>query len=460
MKRNADMTSDIAIPLMLGAILPFIIVPFQLLQELSQKMLAEAPFGRDFQGYAVMFLIIAALALLQGELVARLRIPDENPTLLKRSLQHGLKPVWTKVFICVIAGCLCSFFSGAALGSEAPSVYLGALLAALLGAKRYGRSPVRATRFMETGAAIGFSLAFANPLAGVFMQLNKDRSSRKDLSINLLTCTLSWIISSLLHGLLALIEGKNFLRGFLYSGIVFKTSTIAYLDLRYTYLTLLPALLSLIVIPLLGYAVRFLRPTLSRDGGHLRMISPWLCAAILFALFIVLPDSIGSGASYIQNGVQIAEGNPLRLIILTGTRLLLTILCFSTPILGGTIIPTIGLGSLLAADLLPLFHWLPADLAHSFIIAGGIASFIVATKKPLAGLALTLSFCPFLPAIINLVPAIALSSLVLSIPGIPSLSRQMLQADLATHLETDIYIGHHFQSKFNHGSLGGEEPGN
>ena len=443
--------------LLLAFLLPLIILPFQFLTDLISDFLTDYPLSHTAYGLGATLLLVSAVVILETSLVSKLRIGNQNPSLLRMALKRGVRPVWGKGLVICFLGCLCSFLTGAAFGGEAPSVYMGALLGCIL-YRTLGRRPYRhLSEGIIEGAGTGFALAFANPLAGFLMQASLKHQRDERMVLTLVCSILSWIWVSLLKWLI--LEGatpSSLATCFLYSGMQFSLRQLSYANLRSIYFVLIPPFILIPFIFLFNRTCSATRKVLSKPAPLNRTVAALSMIALCFLLRLFQPEVLGTGASLISSSLPIINqglGYTLELLVL---RTLLSCFSFSSPLLGGAVIPTIALGSLVGSAIAaPLIEagLVSLPLAQMMSLVGSISALSLSLRKPLVGLSLALSFCPFGPALLCLIPATALCALPLLFKGYKPLALLLLEADMDNGIAIDLHIGHHLHSCFFHGEF-------
>ena len=106
---------------------------------------------------------------------------------------------WLRVLLCTVGARFISFFSGLSLGSEGPSVQLGATIAN--GSSRLLRSNPATERYTITaGAGAGLGVAFRAPLTGIVFAV--EEAHKRVTPTILLTSAAAVLTASLISNLL------------------------------------------------------------------------------------------------------------------------------------------------------------------------------------------------------------------------------------------------------------------
>lgn len=444
--------------LVLALLLPLIVFPFQTASEYIQRFLEWAPDLKTPVAYGASLLLLSSLALFQATLTSAMKVENEGTDLLLFALTRGVRPHWIKAIAVCFVTCLCSFLMGMALGGEAPCVYMGALLGAFLYSKLSKTRGHSLKEGIVEGAGAGFALAFMNPLAGFLMQFGFNRKRDHRYLLTLGVCLLSCLELALLRGLLLHTDDLTQMwRGFIYGGMELSLLSLSFSSLGdYWIFLLVPALccfFSFVYVRLSGLLRSFWhRPDPLRFWTG---ILAGITSCLLLKSF--LPEVLGTGASIIQNGAAFAEKGIGIVIVLFAVRFLFTEISIATPFAGGTIVPTLCLGSLIGSLCCSLFpgRFAP-DQAQLICIIGALSFFAFTVKKPLAALALLISFAPGIIPFIAILPSFFLSSLWLLWKKQPSLAQSLAQADVSNGAKKDILFGHHLHSHFFHGDLFGD----
>ena len=290
---------------------------------------------------------------------------------------------------------LYAFFTCFLLGSEGPSISIGASVGLIQ--NKITKSEDK--EVVAVGGSAGFACAFSSPLAGLVHLLEENK---KILSISLvlkglLIISISFIISYLLypHSLLPYFEIKP---------LEFKN-----------YYIFIPLIIVCVLIARLFIIVNIGIKDFNKKYKIISYITP-----ILLIVFMLIsryhPLLVGSGANLLNPTVV-----DYSLIIILGIlifRLIGTALSANASISGGIVLPTLALGAVsadLVAKVLGLIN--PEILAYTdiLIICGMLTTFACVTKAPITALILGLKCASIKLIILPLIITIGLSYLIIAL---------------------------------------------
>lgn len=420
--------------LLSGLIATIVLFAFHYLMR-QVSWLYRYPWFETPEGGALYFFILLLLCLLQLFAITCMRDRNESADVLSTFVSVGVKVEYGKdvglVFLC----CLCSFASGFALGAEAPSVFMSCLIFGgvfdlLYHSKAMSKSGIR------IGGAIGFALAFQNPLAGLANSFAGNifaRSYKKGEWRVVCSSLLAVLFCYLLYSCLKLLVyqadyGPDWFRAFLWNDYSFSLSQFGFASLSSCFWLFLLPLITFPLAYIYVKAASFFRDWLWRDNALSYWLSLIIGVLFCFLLAMFLPSALGTGANYfeVEGYLQMAMGPLLLLLFL---RLLFTFFSFSSHFSGGNIIPTLGIGALIGIVLARVF---PVEgYEQLFAMSFALSFFGFVTFNPLLSLSLVFSF-GFSPALfIVLLPTAILPFLGFNrIRGFSSLSRSLASKDI------------------------------
>lgn len=336
-----------------------------------------------------------------------------------------------------ITSCL-SMLMGLALGSEAPSMYLGGSIFCLVFYLFYNKK--KDDRYvivdvMSIGSGTGFGIAFENPLAGLLMSfVGRDikKITWKKCLESLYSNLLGWVLFSLFR--MAYYPNNNattWFDNFKYMGY----SNKEWLQLSsdgYIVLLLVPSICficAFIYVVLIGTY----RKLATRDYLWSYMISLILVTLVSGLLFIFYDGSIsGSGMSLIMN--RSTTETLSYIFTLLGLRMILTILSFDGHFFGGMVIPTISIGALLGEAFVSIMIWSNSSYSkysdyEIILVAFMIGFYACVSAKPFVAFALSFSFIPMHIAIGPMLVCLVPIAIVIYTSNYHGLSNLMLKID-------------------------------
>lgn len=290
---------------------------------------------------------------------------------------------------------LYAFFTCFLLGSEGPSISIGASVG-LIKNKVLKEDD---KQIVAIGGSAGFACAFMSPLAG-FIHLIEE--NKKILSISLI-----------LKGLLVIAIS------FLVSYLIYPHNLLPYFEINPLEIKYYYVFIPLIIICILVSRLFILLNVKLKDVNKKYKIISYITPILLIVFMLISryhPLLVGSGANLLNPTVV-----DYSLIIILGIlifRLIGTAVSANASISGGIVLPTLALGAV-SADLVVKIIGLidPSITLYTdlFIICGMLATFACVTKAPLTAFILGLKCANIKLIILPLLITIGLSYLIIAI---------------------------------------------
>lgn len=331
--------------------------------------------------------ILSALLAMVGYFLVRKFAPEAGGSGIPEieGALEELRPVrWWRVLPVKFIGGMGTLGAGMVLGREGPTVQIGGNLGRMVLDVFRMRSAEARHTLLATGAAAGLSAAFNAPLAGILFIIEEMRPQFRYNLISIKAVFTGVIMSSIVfrifNGEAPIIEvGKL-------SDAPVNTLWLLYLILGIIFGCVGPVFNSL-VLRTQDMFQRF-------HGGEIKkwVLMGGAIGGLCGILGLIEPAAAGGGFNLIPIA---AAGNfsvGLLLFIFI-TRVVTTLLCFSSGAPGGIFAPMLALGTLLgtafgmaAAVLFPQYHL----EAGTFAIAGMGALMAASVRAPLTGIVLVL----------------------------------------------------------------------
>ena len=249
------------------------------------------------------------------------------------SALRGLRPLRRlRVIAGTVLGGLITFFGGLSLGSEGPSVAIGAAIGYAVA--DWSSMDRQTASVVATGAAgAGFAAAFHAPVAGALFALEElKKGFGSSLTASVLSAVLGGTLSYTLLG--KLWDAKRFL----------LATDVAVLPVNLAWSLLIAAMAAGAFAALLIKVLELIHssPFLKRVPAVVRIVAAFVAAAIT-GVFVA--DSFGSGIQTITalNSLSTTWKSVLLLIAL---KSLMTALGFYSKATGGLLIPSLAIGAL------------------------------------------------------------------------------------------------------------------
>jgi len=295
-----------------------------------------------------------------------------------------LRPVrWWRVIPVKFLGGMGTLGAGMVLGREGPTVQLGGNIGRMVADIFRMRSGEAQHTLLATGAAAGLSAAFNAPLAGILFIIEEMRPQFRYNLISIKAVFTGVIMSSIVF------------RIFNGEGAVIEVGKFTNAPVNTLWLYLILGMIFGVVGPLFNTLILRTQDLFQRiHGGNMTkwVLVGGLLGGMCGVLGVIEPETSGGGFSLIPIA---AAGNFSigMLLFLFFTRVITTLLCFSSGAPGGIFAPMLALGTLLgtafgmaAAVGFPAYHL----EAGTFAIAGMGALLAASLRAPLTGILLVL----------------------------------------------------------------------
>ncbi|ADO49820.1 H(+)/Cl(-) exchange transporter ClcA [[Enterobacter] lignolyticus] len=362
----------------------------------------------DIIVWPLAFILSALLAMVGYYLVRRFApeaggsgIPEIEGAL------EELRPVrWWRVIPVKFIGGMGTLGAGMVLGREGPTVQLGGNIGRMVLDLFRMRSAEARHTLLATGAAAGLSAAFNAPLAGILFIIEEMRPQFRYNLISIKAVFTGVIMSSIVF------------RVFNGESALIEVGQLANAPVNTLWLYLILGMIFGCFGPLFNTLVLRTQDLFQRIHGGVTkkwVLVGGLIGGLCGVLGLIQPTAAGGGFNLIPIA---AEGNFTigLLLFIFFSRVITTLLCFSSGAPGGIFAPMLALGTLLgtafgmaAAACFPAYHL----EAGTFAIAGMGALLAASLRAPLTGIILVLEMADnyqlILPMIITCLGATLLA---------------------------------------------------
>lgn len=293
-------------------------------------------------------------------------------------LRNILTFKWLRTLITTVFATMCTYIGGLSLGSEGPSIQIGASIAQ--GSTRLKKSPKEWHKHVLTGgASAGLATAFNAPLTGIVFAVEE---VHKQFAPMLL-------ISSAITVIAANIVSVNITRAFGINPLLFDFGALPDVPMKFVWALFILGL----VIGICALAFNKLIFKANKYSNKYKKIplSVKLIMAFILsgAIGLLMVDTVGGGHTLIEKvaALDYSSGMMVALFIV---KLFLIIVCFSSGATGGLFVPMLTLGALLGgitARLLMLIGLEPQYFTTVVVIAM-TAFFGASVRAPLTAIIL------------------------------------------------------------------------
>ncbi len=382
----------------------------------------------------IMFMLFVSSAVARRQpIAAGSGIPQ-----VEAELKGKINANWFEVILAKFIGSLLAIGAGLSLGSEGPSVQLGAMSGK--GFSRISKGLRTEERMLITcGSGAGLAAAFGAPLAGVVFTLEE---MHKNFSQEVLLCTMSAAITA--DCIAAYIFGMK---------PIFEFSVSEGLPLERFWMV------ALLGIVLGGFGVIYTKTTFLTQDTFSK-INPMLKGIVIpfvmiIALVVLVPDALGSGSHLI--GLLGEEKLAAKMILgLLVVKFITSSISFGTGLPGGTFLPMLVLGALaggfFAEGLSPVVGYEETYVQY-FVILGMAGYFSAIVRAPITGIILisemTGTFSNLLSLSLVSLIAYTVADLLKSPPLYDALTERLVHGSRAKRpskrnkilIEAEVYFG-------------------
>ncbi|MEG1529738.1 MAG: chloride channel protein, partial [Clostridia bacterium] len=326
--------------------------------------------------YAPLYILGICLLGLLGAFIIK-KLPEARGSGIPRTenmLQNKANLSWWRMSIATFFGSLVSFFAGLPVGSEGPSVQLGAGLAS--GVEKLGGKRNWSHFIANGGAAAGFATAFGAPFTGImFVQ---EEVQRKFNPLMLASCCMAVAYSFLTHEFLseALGIGK----------VLFMPVGDVFLPTNFLWVTIVIGVATTLVSYLFNTVVLSINKR-SKKTKHSKGAQVALIVAIFFVTALIDVFYIGNFGSGLSAIRALIGGAPIDLqatLILLVVKFVMISFCFYTGATGGMMVPMLALGALTGGVLGAVFvnMGLPTECFATVVLISMCCFFGSSIKAP------------------------------------------------------------------------------
>lgn len=287
---------------------------------------------------------------------------------------------WLRIFLTTMINTMLAFLAGMSLGTEGPSIQIGAALADGIVSRPYLRGAWR-RHVLTGGASAGLAVAFNAPLTGIVFAL--EEVHRKFSPILLFITALTVIIATTVSNLISVALGLPL--------IAFEVGAMAELPISSIWAMLILGLAIGLIACVFNILITRSDKLISKIK-HCPQTLKLIVAFIITGLFAVfIPSSIGGGHDLVINTAA-SNYSPGTLALLFLIKLFLVALCFNSGATGGLFVPMLTLGALIGG----IVGWLCIAMGldpiyYTSIVVIGMASFVGAsTRAPITAMVLVI----------------------------------------------------------------------
>ncbi len=321
-----------------GALVGVVVSAFNFMLESAGELSVSAiAFMLEKPAFIPLY-ILAMLAILGLLYIILKKLPEARGSGVARTeamLKSRRNLNYNKLIAGTVTGSFLSFLAGLSVGSEGPSMQLGAAIAS----KVEHSTGIRDThRYIGmSGAAAGVATAFAAPITGIIFVLEE---LHERLNPTLLMTSIVGVIYAYLTRLM--------LQDVLHLHFeIFHFGTTVVMPLKLMFIPVIIGLVCFVASRL--FNIILLRTDLLVRNSKIKMIYPLL---VVFAVTIVanllFGESSGSGILIIKD-LAVNDIDPVKTLLLLVVKVVLITMVFRSSASGGIMVPMLSIGAMLGA---------------------------------------------------------------------------------------------------------------
>lgn len=252
---------------------------------------------------------------------------------------------WLRVLLSTFVGSYLSFFAGLSLGSEGPSVQIGATTAngmsRLLGARLSWQR-----HLISGGASAGLAVAFNAPLTGIVFAL--EEAHRRFTPMILMSASSSVIFGTITYRLFARLWG---------AGVkpLFDMGTITAIPLNFIWTLLIVGVVCGVFAIFFNWSLIKSQQVLDK---YTKQFPYWARLLVVFLLTgvvgLLLVEANGGGHNLIMK-VAGLDFSIQMLLLVFAVKMIMILFCYNSGATGGLFIPMLAIGALLGGMCGKLF---------------------------------------------------------------------------------------------------------
>lgn len=358
--------------LLIGILIGALICVFRIIKDTAyNSLLMWLEWEKSSYIPVILYAVLAAVsAFIVCRLIKNPAIRLGGANWILNSLEHGSPHPWSKVLFPKFLGILLVLSCGVSVGSEGPSIQMGA--AGALGLKRF--TPFQSLErrfFILAGCAAGLAGAFSAPFSGIcyVYEVMKEKMSGALFTFLLSAAIGVYISCYKILGLTTLLPLAAF-----------------YIpDLLHLWILLPLAFFAACV----GMSYTILLHASLKISGRIKRIPIWILPVFAFAgaflAVIFFPDISGEGMG-IFTPINAGQTTLAFLGVFLLAKLIFTAFCYGTLIPAGVMVPLLCLGGVSGAiysGILNLYGFADPGLQSTCIIMGMSAAFAASECAPI-----------------------------------------------------------------------------
>ena len=378
-------TGSFIIGALTGVVVALFMILVETLSELSKEWHMELIAHPEYILLAIVLLIILAVIMY----IFLKKSPEGEGGGVPRAMQmvEGInKGNPLKIIVSYFFGSSISVLAGLNVGTEGPSVQLGAAVGSFMGDSFRWKDR---TYYINSGVSAGFAAAFSSPLTGIIFAVEEIRQKVNPIAI----------ASACLAVFGALVPSQLLYELFNVKIDFFPIDNGIHTDSNYFYVFIILGLMSGILSTIFQKVMIQVR---RRMNGS-RVSALWVLVVVFVlsgftGVIFASKDGTSLGAGSGLAVIKYAFSNPTGMLDLLTTSLLLVarfaliILIFRSGATGGMMIPTLAVGSLIGAFFgeIHMLTNMPTELYYVIVLAGMISFFTSSITAPFTGIFLAL----------------------------------------------------------------------
>lgn len=351
---------------------------------------------------------------------------------------------WLRVLVSTCIGSFVSFFAGLSLGSEGPSVQIGATTAQ--GAAKLMKARAAWSRYVVTGgASAGLAVAFNAPLTGILFAI--EEGHRRVTPMLLLSASSSVIFATITYRLVAQLWGGA-------DNMLFQLGVLNRFPTENVWMLFILGLGCGITAIFFNFALNRSQRAMDKVEKKTPYWARLLVAFFLTGAVGLIPvlSNANTGGHGLIEKIAEQDFTVQVLLLLLVVKMILIVVCFNSGATGGMFIPMLAIGALVGGIFGKLFiMWGMDEQYYQLIVCVSMTTFFGASvRAPLTAIVLIVEItgynAGFLPASISIFTAFLVAELLGNRPLYDemlerTLDRRKKEPTKDVRLEVEIELG-------------------
>lgn len=430
-----------------GAIVGEVIFFFKYIAKIVENKSKEIYEYTKNNAFYIILVFVCLIAFACIMYLIHKKMPEAKGGGIPKSegvLRGALSFNWIRSLFGTIFGSMISYFTGVPVGTEGPSVLIGASLGEMC--SKVNKKKKALERYIDTGgAAAGFAVATGAPFSGILFAL--EEIHKRFTPMLVITVSIAVISASVVNISLCNV--------FDISPSLFAFNIFINFEYKHILYIILLAILIAISVGLFDKSIIIVKKITSKYKHKIHPLFKLICLFIITGILgYVFFDGIYSGHHTIEEVIH-NNKTVVYLVILLLVRLVLMHMVIDSSATGGIFIPTMAIASIVGALIGKLLIILGLDVQYfPLVVVLSMTAFIGGTlRAPFTAAILFLELTNSFGNILYLVIVIFLVNFIVELFDQPSFYDQVLEGMEKEHHKDKVRQISHFELKVSENSF-------